>query len=32
VPSKFVKTQLANVQEQAKEIGEVVKKAVTPRN
>ncbi len=30
VQSEFVKTQLAAVQEQAKELGEAVKKAVTP--
>lgn len=30
VQSEFVKTQLATVQQQAKELGEVVKKAVTP--
>jgi len=30
VQSEFLKTQLAAVQEQAKELGEVVKKAVTP--
>jgi phasin len=32
VQSEFVKTQLATVQEQAKELGEVVKKAVTLSN
>ena len=30
VQSEFVKTQLAAVQEQAKDLGEAVKKAVTP--
>lgn len=30
VQSEFVKSQLAAVQEQAKDLGEVVKKAVTP--